>query len=50
MTLTVHQCLADTAGYPAYTDLKAGALRNEFSNTLAELSLVILNRSLSQRQ
>src|ERR1700679_1446110 len=48
--LTVHQRLADPAGYAAHADLEAGMFRNEFRNTLAELALVLLSRSLSQRQ
>src|ERR1700685_4613833 len=48
--VTVHQRLTDSAGYSAHTDLQASIFRNEFGNTLAELSFMVLNRSRSQRQ
>src|ERR1700679_3955267 len=48
--VTVHQRLTASAGYSAPTDLQASMFRNEFGNTLAELSFMVLNRSRSQRQ
>src|ERR1700691_3066126 len=48
--LTMHQRFAYSTGYSPYTDLQASMFRNEFSNALAELSLLILDRSRSQRE
>src|ERR1700689_3542479 len=48
--LTTDQPFAFSPGYSPYTDLQASMFRNEFSNALAELSLVFLNRSRSQRE
>src|SRR6202453_691151 len=45
--LTTDQCFANSTGYSAYTNLQAGVFRDEFSNTLAKVSLLILNRSRS---
>src|ERR1700678_112053 len=49
-SVTVHQRLTDSARYSAHTDLQASMFRDEFGNTLAELSFMVLIRSGSQRQ